>query len=61
MQATDGLQPIPRDSNYKGLAAMLDNTSKRSQWEIFGELLSNMAVMTSNEDQEYTKKWVDLT
>ena len=29
MQAFDGLQPIPRDLNYKGMAAMLDDTSKR--------------------------------
>jgi len=25
----DGLQPIPRDSNDKGLAAMLNDTNKR--------------------------------
>jgi hypothetical protein len=31
----DGLQPIPRDSNDKGLAAMVDDTNKRSKLENF--------------------------
>jgi hypothetical protein len=30
----DGLQPIPKDSNDKGLAAMLDDTNKRSKLKI---------------------------
>lgn len=55
----DGLPPIPRDSNDKGMAAMLDAPTEEAT--LFGHLLlisSIMAAMTSHEKKtnKQTKK-----
>ena len=53
----DGLPPIPRDSNDKGMAAMLDAPTEEAT--LFGHLLlisSIMAAMTSHEKKTNKQK-----
>lgn len=57
----DGLPPIPRDSNDKGMAAMLDAPTEEAT--LFGHLLlisSIMAAMTSHEKKKQTNKKIHI-